>query len=125
MFGTLKAHIRLVPAQRGVLVRAREVERKDLILVANEDHVVVPVDVGVIGGGKRIRELLSTGDRRSEHLCTGAPDRKAQSNCAERERGDASQELPSVRDKRTVFAVGFVVAIYGIRGLHICQSELL
>ena len=46
--------VALVPLERGPLVRAREVERVDRALPADQDHLLVPVDLNAVLGRNRV-----------------------------------------------------------------------
>jgi hypothetical protein len=55
---TLKAIVLLYPFHRGVFMRARESEGEDVVLITNQNHLRLAVDIGAVAGGYGILTLV-------------------------------------------------------------------
>jgi len=61
---TLEAPVFREPFQRRVFVRAREIERVQMLLVADRDHLVLAIDRDAVGSGNRV-PTFGSGVRRT------------------------------------------------------------
>jgi DNA mismatch repair protein MutH len=107
----LKAHCGFIPAKRGILVRARQVEGIDFILVADEDYFVVAIDLRTVRRWHGVREHLTPGNRGAQDFCGCAADRKTERDCAQRKRRSCAKKLASVGNQGAASAIRVGITI--------------